>query len=43
MKRERITPEDALGAVRAAGGRDVADVETLILESDGSISTALRR
>jgi uncharacterized membrane protein YcaP (DUF421 family) len=42
MKRERITKDEALSAVRAAGGKDIADVNSLILESDGSLSVVLR-
>ncbi|ARC38722.1 DUF421 domain-containing protein (plasmid) [Paracoccus yeei] len=42
MKRERITEDEALSAVRAAGGRGVEDVASLILESDGTLSTVLR-
>lgn len=42
MKRERITEDEALSAVRAAGGRWVEDVASLILESDGTLSTVLR-
>ena len=41
MKRERITEEETLSAVRAGGGRAIADAETMILESDGSISVSL--
>ena len=42
MKRERVTPDEALSAIRSAGGRDLADVAFLVLESDGTISVALR-
>ena len=42
MKRERITQDEALSAVRAAGGNDIEQVDSLILESDGSISVVLR-
>jgi uncharacterized membrane protein YcaP (DUF421 family) len=41
MKRERITQEDALSAVRSAGGQDIECVKYLVLESDGTISAAL--
>lgn len=41
MRRERITRNEVLSAVRSNGGHDIDDVETLILESDGSISVAL--
>jgi len=42
MRRQRITEDEALSAVRAAGGRGVAEVESLILESDGTLSVVLR-
>lgn len=42
MKRERITEDEALSAVRAAGGKDITQVESLILESDGTLSVVLR-
>lgn len=41
MRRERITQDEALSAVRAKGGSGIEDVETLILESDGSLSVRL--
>lgn len=43
MRRQRITEDEALSAVRAAGGRGVEDVQTLILESDGTLSARLSR
>ncbi|MGB3335828.1 MAG: YetF domain-containing protein [Devosia sp.] len=42
MKRERITEEEALSAVRSAGGTDITSVGYLVLESDGTMSAALR-
>ncbi len=42
MKRERITQDEALSAVRASGGNDIAKVEALILESDGTLSVVMR-
>lgn len=42
MRRERITGDEAMSAIRQSGGSDVADVDFLILESDGSISVGLR-
>lgn len=42
MRHSRITQSEALSAIRQSGGRTVADVETMILESDGSISVGLR-
>ena len=41
MKRERITREEALSAVRSAGGQDIESVRHMVLESDGTISAAL--
>ncbi|MBT3069848.1 DUF421 domain-containing protein [Rhodomicrobium sp. Az07] len=43
MRQARITEDEALSAVRSSGGRQISDVETLILESDGTISASLRR
>lgn len=42
MRRERITESEALGAIRSSGGREVGDVDFLILESDGTISAGLK-
>ncbi len=42
MKRERVTEDEALSAVRSAGGHAIDGVSTLILESDGSISVSLK-
>lgn len=42
MTRSRITQDEALSAIRSSGGRTLGDVETLILESDGTISVSLR-
>jgi len=42
MIRARITQDEALSAVRAAGGRQIDEVETLVLESDGTLSVALK-
>ncbi|SFV38877.1 Protein of unknown function, partial [Devosia crocina] len=41
MKRERVTRDEALSAVRSAGGQDIESVKYLVLESDGTISAAL--
>jgi len=38
---QRVTRNEALSVVRAQGGRDIADVQFLVLESDGSISVRL--
>lgn len=42
MKRQRVTPDEALSAIRDAGGRDVAAVDYVILESDGTLSVGLK-
>lgn len=42
MRQARVTRDEALTAVRSSGGQAVAGVETLILESDGTISVSLR-
>ncbi|MCK1513901.1 DUF421 domain-containing protein [Bradyrhizobium sp. 190] len=41
MKRERITESEALGAIRASGGHHIEEVETPILESDGTLNVSL--
>lgn len=41
MRRERITEDEALSAVRASGAQDIAQVQSLILESDGTLSVVL--
>lgn len=41
LRSERVTRDEALGAVRSNGGRGVEDVEFLILESDGTLSVGL--
>ena len=38
MKRERVTEEEALAAVRAQGLSDLSEVRAIVLESDGSIN-----
>lgn len=38
MKRARITKDEALSAVRAAGKADISHISSLILESDGTLS-----
>jgi uncharacterized membrane protein YcaP (DUF421 family) len=43
MKRERITESEAWSAIRSAGGSDLGQVETLILESDGTLSAVFKR
>ena len=38
MRRERITREEVLAAIRSAGGADPQDAAAVVLETDGSIS-----
>ncbi|MFD2646497.1 DUF421 domain-containing protein [Devosia albogilva] len=42
LQRERVTQDEALSAIRSAGGEHVGSVRYLVLESDGTISAALR-
>lgn len=42
MVRERITEEEAESAIRACGARGVQSVDSMILESDGTISVQLK-
>lgn len=41
MQQERVTKEEAISAIRAAGGADLGSVSLMVLESDGSISVVL--
>lgn len=41
LRRERVTEGELLSAVRSAGGRDIAEAEVVILESDGSLTAIL--
>lgn len=43
MRRERVTEEEVLSAVRDHGGSAISEVENLILESDGTLSVALKQ
>lgn len=42
MRRERVTEDEALNAIRAQGAHSVSEVESLILESDGSLSVSFK-
>jgi uncharacterized membrane protein YcaP (DUF421 family) len=42
MRRERITPDEALSAIRSRGGHHLEDAQMVILESDGTLSVSLR-
>jgi uncharacterized membrane protein YcaP (DUF421 family) len=41
MLRERITEAEALSAIRASGAHEVEEVDSMVLESDGTISVQL--
>lgn len=41
MRRERITEAEALSAIRASGAHEVGEVDSMVLESDGTISVQL--
>lgn len=43
LRRERITRDELLAAIRDAGARDLEDAEAVFLESDGSLTALLRR
>jgi uncharacterized membrane protein YcaP (DUF421 family) len=43
LHRERVTPEELAAAARASGYADLAEVETVVLETDGSFSVIGRR
>lgn len=42
MKRERITEDEAMSAIRASGGSGLSQVAHLILESDGTLSAVFK-
>ena len=41
LRRERVTEGELLSAVRSAGGREIAEAEVVILESDGALTAIL--
>lgn len=43
MKHQRVTEDEAMSAIRSAGGFDVDSVDYVILESDGTLSVGLTR
>lgn len=43
MRRARITPDEAMSAIRAAGTDELARVAYLVLESDGTLSVGLNK
>ena len=42
MRRERVTPDEVLSAIREAGGRALADAEAVFLEADGTLVAILK-
>lgn len=42
MRRERITQDEALSAIRSSGGLSIGEARAVILESDGTLSVTLR-
>lgn len=43
LKRERVTVEEVESAVRRAAGRLIGEAESVVLESDGSLSVILKK
>lgn len=43
LKRERVTEDELLSAVRAAGGRNLSQAEVVLLEGDGTLTAVLKR
>jgi uncharacterized membrane protein YcaP (DUF421 family) len=43
MRRERITEDEVLSAIRAAGGSGFDEAEAVVLETDGSLAAILKR
>jgi uncharacterized membrane protein YcaP (DUF421 family) len=41
LRRERVTPDELLSAVRDRGGRELAQAEVIFLETDGSLTAIL--
>ena len=42
LRRERVTENELLSAIRAAGGRTLIEAEVVMLESDGSLTAILK-
>jgi uncharacterized membrane protein YcaP (DUF421 family) len=42
LRNERITEKEVLQAVRASGGRELADADLVFLQSDGSLAAVMR-
>lgn len=43
LRRERVTEDELLSAVRDAGGRNLAEAEVVMLEGDGALTAILKR
>ena len=43
LHRERLTPDDVLGAIRASGVGSVSEVDAVVLEADGQLSVIVLR
>ena len=43
LKRERVTVEEVESAVRSSGGQALGEAESVVLESDGSLSVILKK
>jgi uncharacterized membrane protein YcaP (DUF421 family) len=43
LKRERVTPEEIAAAARGSGYGELDEVDTVLLETDGSFSVIGRR
>ncbi|MBA4803521.1 MAG: DUF421 domain-containing protein [Brevundimonas sp.] len=43
MRRERVTEDEVMSAVRNSGGREIGEVEVVILESDGTLTAVMKR
>ena len=42
MKRERVTLDDVKSAIRASGGHDIGEADSVIIESDGTLSVVMK-
>ena len=42
LTEQRVTPDEAHSAIRAAGGNHISDADAVILESDGTLSVVLK-
>ncbi len=43
LRRERVTEEEVLAAVRASGHGDTSEIGVVVLETDGTLSVVPRR